>query len=203
MKKILLPLLLSLAISASAAAAQHTVTEKGDNFYFQYPVFTDLNPLAEMRMNRDIKKLVNISRKDLKTPDIATASTGYSVHYEDEKYISLLFVNHYYYDRAAHGMYYTHGIVYDKTTGKRVPYTQFVPALDAMQLKQDIIDKKYSVYVDADSLTQTSDAPFITYMDNFKVSEDFIIGKDGSVYLIYQPYDLDCYAAGPTFVKIK
>ena len=203
MKKILLPLLLSLAISASAAAAQHTVTEKGDNFYFQYPVFTDLNPLAEMRMNRDIKKLVNISRKDLKTPDIATASTGYSVHYEDEKYISLLFVNHYYYDRAAHGMYYTHGIVYDKTTGKRVPYTQFVPALDAMQLKQDIIDKKYSVYVDADSLTQTSDAPFITYMDNFKVSEDFIIGKGGSVYLIYQPYDLDCYAAGPTFVKIK
>ena len=203
MKKILLPLLLSLAISASAAAAQHAVTEKGDNFYFQYPVFTDLNPLAEMRMNRDIKNLVNISRKDLNTPDIATASTGYSVHYEDEKYISLLFVNHYYYDRAAHGMYYTHGIVYDKTTGRRVPYTHFAPALDSMQLKQDIIDKKYSVYVDADSLTQTSDAPFITYMDNFKVSEDFIIGKGGSVYLIYQPYDLDCYAAGPTFVKIK
>lgn len=203
MKKILLPLLLSLALSASAAAAQHAVTEKGDNFYFQYPVFTDLNPLAETRMNRDIRKLVNISRKDLKTPDIATASTGYSVHYEDENYISLLFVNHYYYDRAAHGMYYTHGIVYDKATGKRVPYTQFAPALEAEQLKQDIIDKKYPVYVDADSLTQTSDAPFITYMDNFKVSEDFIIGKGGSVYLIYQPYDLDCYAAGSTFVKIK
>ena len=203
MKKLLLPLLLSLAISASAAAAQHAATEKGDNFYFQYPVFTDLNPLAETRMNRDIRKLVSISRQDLKTPNIATASTGYSVHYEDDRYINILFVNHHYYDRAAHGMYYTHGIVYDKTTGKRVPYTQFAPALDAAQLKQDIIDKKYSVYVDADSLTQTSDAPFITYIDDFKVSEDFIIGKNSSVYLIYQPYDLDCYAAGPTFVKIK
>lgn len=203
MKKLLLPLLLSLAISASSAAAQHSEIERGDRFNFEYPVFTELNPLAEARMNRDIRKLVNISRKDLKNPDIAVASTAYSVHYEDDRYINILFVNYNYYDRAAHGMSYTHGITYDKTTGRRVPYTQFAPALDAEQLKQDIIDKKYLVYVDADSLMQTSDAPFITYMDSFKVSEDFILGKGGSVYLIYQPYDLDCYAAGPTFVKIK
>ena len=98
-------------------------------------------------------------------------------------------------------MYYTHGIVYDKDTGKRVPYTRFMEKLNAEQLKQDIKAKKLPVY--GADLKTVSEAPFIDDIDNFKVSKDYIITEDGHLYLMYQPYELDCYAAGVTYVKVK
>ena len=48
-----------------------------------------------------------------------------------------------------------------------------------------------------------SEAPFIDNIDKFKVSKDYIITEDGNLYLMYQPYELDCYAAGVTYVKVK
>ncbi|WP_417145114.1 DUF3298 domain-containing protein [Phascolarctobacterium succinatutens] len=52
-------------------------------------------------------------------------------------------------------------------------------------------------------LKTVSEAPFIDNIDNFKVSKDYIITEDGHLYLMYQPYELDCYAAGVTYVKVK
>ena len=178
MKKTLLTLFLAMAVAAGASAAQQTEVDKGDRFDYKYPVFTQKNPQAAQRMNRDIQKMVSKSRKDL-----------------------LTFNTWYYYDKAAHGMYYTHGIVYDKDTGKRVPYTRFIEKLDAEQLKQDIKAKKLPVY--GADLKTVSEAPFIDNIDNFKVSKDYIITEDGHLYLMYQPYELDCYAAGVTYVKVK
>ena len=42
-----------------------------------------------------------------------------------------------------------------------------------------------------------------TRLGKFKVSKDYIITEDGHLYLMYQPYELDCYAAGVTYVKVK
>ena len=201
MKKTLLSLFLAMAVAAGASAAQQTEVDKGDRYDYKYPVFTQENHKAAQRMNRDIQKLVNKSRKDLRQPDMRAVGSDYKVVYENDQFVSLTFSTWYYYDKAAHGMHYTHGIVYDKATGKRVPYTHFTEKLDTEQLKQDIKAKKLPVYT-AD-LTTVSEAPFIDYTDNFKVSENYIITEDGHLYLMYQPYELDCYAAGVTYVKVK
>lgn len=201
MKKTLLTLFLAMAVAAGASAAQQTEVDKGDRFDYKYPIFTQENPQAAQRMNRDIQKMVSKSRKDLRHPDMRAVGSNYEVIYENDQFVCLTFNTWYYYDKAAHGMYYTHGIVYDKATGKRVPYTRFMEKLNAEQLKQDIKAKKLPVYC-AD-LKSVSEAPFIDNIDNFKVSKDYIITEDGHLYLMYQPYELDCYAAGVTYVKVK
>lgn len=201
MKKTLLSLALALAVAATASAAPSTTHEEGDRYKFTYPAFTQQNDKAAQRMNKDIDKLVAGSRKLLKDKNIGHVATGYELYFEDDQLVSFTFSNYEYYTGAAHGLTYVHGYVYDKASGKKLPYTHFTDKLNAKQLKQDILSKKVAVYC-AD-LKTISDAPFLADNKDFKVSKDYVLDKDGkNIYLIYQAYDLDCYAAGPTFVKI-
>ena len=200
MKKIMLTLAVALAVTANALAAQQTVSDKGPRYDYQYPVFTQENAKAATNMNKDIQKLLKKSRNELKDTNMQHVGSSYEITWENDKYVSLTFTTSNYYRHAAHGMYYVHGLVYDKTTGKRVPYTDFMPEQKEKQLRLDILSKKYPVY--AADLTTPSSAPFLVDWNDFYVSKDYILTEDGkALYLIYQPYELDCYAAGPTFVK--
>ena len=102
---------------------------------------------------------------------------------------------------GAHGMYHDHGIVYDAKSGKRLPYTKFAKAIKGEALYDGIANRQFKVYVS--DLATPSDAPFLKYIkkDAFNVSKDYII-KNGKVYLMYPPYELDCYAAGTTYVEL-
>lgn len=200
MKKILLSLAVALTVTANALAAHQTVADKGPRYDYKYPVFTLENAKAATNMNKDIQKLLKKSRDELKDTNMQHVGSSYEITFENDKYVSLKFTTSNYYRQAAHGMYYVHGLVYDKTTGKRVPYTDFIAEQKSSQLRLDILSKKYPVYL-AD-LATPDDAPFLADWNDFYVSKDYILSEDGSaLYLIYQPYDLDCYAAGPTFVK--
>ncbi len=201
MKKLLLPLVLSLAIAATAAAAPRGEVQQGDKYDFKYPVFTEEAPKAAGRMNNDIQKYIEKTRKLLKDDGMQTVGSNFYVVSETDAYISLNLITWEFRKFAAHPSSYTHGLVYDKATGKRLPYTHFTKKQQAEQLKQDILSKKLSVY--CSDLETTSEAPFLKDCEHFNVSNDYQVTDDGSIYLIYQPYDLDCYAAGPTFVKIK
>lgn len=200
MKKILLPLAVALAVTATAFAAQQTVADKGPRYDYKYPVFSLENSKAATNINKDIQKLLKKSRNELKDTNMQHVGSSYAITFENDKYVSLTFTTSNYYQHAAHGMYYVHGLVYDKTTGKRVPYTDFIAEQKASQLRLDILSKKYPIYLS--DLTTPDDAPFLADWDDFYVSKDYILSEDGkSLYLIYQPYELDCYAAGSTFVK--
>lgn len=203
MKKLLstLALTLMLSVSTSAFAAQHAVSDKGERYDYTYPVFALDNTKAATKINKDIAKIIKKSRNELRDTNMQHVGSSYEIKFENEQYVSLTFTTNNYYKRAAHGMYYVHGLIYDKTTGKRVPYTNFVPGLKEKQLKLDILSKKYTVY--QEDLTTVNDAPFLSDWNDFYVSKDYILAEDGkALYFIYQPYELDCYAAGPTFVKI-
>lgn len=200
MKKTLLTLFLAMAVAAGASAAQQTEVDKGDRLTINILFHAGKSAGSRAHEPR-YPKMVSKSRKDLRQPDMRAVGSNYEVIYENDQFICLTFNTWYYYDKAAHGMYYTHGIVYDKATGKRVPYTRFIEKLDAEQLKQDIKAKKLPVY--GADLKTVSEAPFIDNIDKFKVSKDYIITEDGHLYLMYQPYELDCYAAGVTYVKVK
>ena len=201
MKKIMLSLLLALSVAAGASASQTTMHEEGERFKFDYPVFSQTSVKAAQRMNKDITKLLQNSRRLLQDEYIAQVATDYEVYFENPQYVSFTFNSYQYYRSAAHGMSYLQGYVYDKASGKKVPYTRFTAPLDAEQLKHDILNKKVTVY--CQDLKTTSDAPFLPYNTDFNVSKNYVLDKDGkALYLIYQAYDLDCYAAGPLFVKI-
>ena len=201
-KKTLLALGLCLAVSASALAAVTEKVEQGNKYKLSYPVFKLENRAAAKAINKDIKKMVLEQKKLAKSkdPSYVEVGTNYEIFSETDDYVNIIFVK-WDYMGGAHGMHYDHGLVYSKTTGERLPYTHFAKAISAGELYDAIVEHRVKVY--GADLQTVSEAPFITYIkkDEFQRSEDYVL-KDGKVYLMYPPYELDCYAVGTTYVEL-
>ena len=201
-KKTLLALGLCLAVSASALAAVTEKVEQGNKYKLSYPVFKLENRAAAKAINKDIKRMVLEQKKLAKSkdPSYVEVGTNYEVFGETDDYVNIIFVK-WDYMGGAHGMHYDHGLVYSKTTGERLPYTHFAKAITAGELYDAIVEHRVKVY--GADLQTVSEAPFITYIkkDEFQRSEDYVL-KDGKVYLMYPPYELDCYAVGTTYVEL-
>ena len=201
-KKTLLALGLCLAVSASAFAAVTEKVEQGKKYKLSYPVFKLENRAAAKAINKDIKRMVLEQKKLAKSkdPSYVEVGTNYEIFGETDDYVNIIFVK-WDYLGGAHGMHYDHGLVYSKTTGERLPYTHFAKAITAGELYDAIAEHRVKVY--GADLQTVSEAPFITYFkkDEFQRSEDYVL-KDGKVYLMYPPYELDCYAVGTTYVEL-
>ena len=201
-KKALLAFGLCLAVSASALAAVTEKVEQGNKYKLSYPVFKLENRAAAKAINRDIKRMVLEQKKLAKSkdPSYVEVGTNYEIFSETDAYVNIIFVK-WDYMGGAHGMHYDHGLVYSKTTGERLPYTHFAKAISAGELYDAIVEHRVKVY--GADLQTVSEAPFITYFkkDEFQRSEDYVL-KDGKVYLMYPPYELDCYAVGTTYVEL-
>ena len=201
-KKTLLALGLCLAVSASALAAVTEKMEQGNKYKLSYPVFKLESRAAAKAINKDIKKMVLEQKKLAKSkdPSYVEVGTNYEIFSETDDYVNIIFVK-WDYMGGAHGMHYDHGLVYSKTTGERLPYTHFAKAISAGELYDAIVEHRVKVY--GADLQTVSEAPFITYIkkDEFQRSEDYVL-KDGKVYLMYPPYELDCYAVGTTYVEL-
>ena len=201
-KKALLALGLCLAVSASAFAAVTEKVEQGNKYKLSYPVFKLESRAAAKAINKDIKKMVLEQKKLAKSkdPSYVEVGTNYEIFSETDDYVNIIFVK-WDYMGGAHGMHYDHGLVYSKTTGERLPYTHFAKAISAGELYDAIVEHRVKVY--GADLQTVSEAPFITYIkkDEFQRSDDYVL-KDGKVYLMYPPYELDCYAVGTTYVEL-
>ena len=201
-KKTLLALGLCLAVSASAFAAVTEKVEQGKKYKLSYPVFKLENRAAAKAINKDIKGMALEQKKLAKSkePSYVEVGTNYEIFGETDAYVNIIFTN-WDYMGGAHGMHYDHGIVYSKTTGERLPYTHFAKAISAGELYDGIANHSLKVY--GADLQTVSQAPFISYFkkEEFKRSDDYV-RKDGRVYLMYPPYELDCYAVGTTFVEL-
>ena len=201
-KKTLLALGLCLAVNASALAAVTEKVEQGNKYKLSYPVFKLENRAAAKAINKDIKRMVLEQKKLAKSkdPSYVEVGTNYEIFSETDNYVNIIFVK-WDYMGGAHGMHYDHGLVYSKTTGERLPYTHFAKAVSAGELYDALVEHRVKVY--GADLQTVSEAPFITYFkkDEFQRSEDYVL-KDGKVYLMYPPYELDCYAVGTTYVEL-
>ena len=201
-KKTLLALGLCLAVSASAFAAVTEKVEQGKKYKLSYPVFKLENRAAAKAINKDLKAMAMAQKKLAKSkdPSYVEVGTNYEIFSETDAYVNIIFVK-WDYMGGAHGMHYDHGLVYSKTTGERLPYTHFAKAVSAGELYDAIVEHRVKVY--GADLQTVSEAPFITYIkkDEFQRSEDYVL-KDGKVYLMYPPYELDCYAVGTTYVEL-
>lgn len=201
-KKTLFALGLCLAVSASAFAAVTEKVETGNKYKVSYPVFTLKNEKAAQRINDDILRIVTETKELAKSTDpvYVAVGTNYEIISENDKYINIILTS---WDNlgGAHGMYYDMGIVYDAKSGKRLPYTKFAKKITAEDLYDGIANGQLKVY--CSDLTTESEAPFLKCFkkNEFNVSKHYIL-KDGKVYLMYPPYELDCYAVGTTYVEL-
>lgn len=199
MKRILGILTCLLIFASTVFAADASIENRKSTYNFQvnYPYITLENKEAANEINRFINKKIQAYRKVYNNHNYTLGILDYELKYEDDNFLSIVFTYWWYYQNAAHGMYNTSGIVFDKHTGKLVNLKHFVPELNVRNLKRMINDGKLTIY-------NTNNKP-ITLAEPFaldRVSHSYYIDADKTVYLIYQPYELAPYAQGNTYIKI-
>jgi len=198
-KRILGILTCLLIFASTVFAADASIENRKSTYNFQvnYPYITLENKEAANEINRFINKKIQAYRKVYNNHNYTLGILDYELKYEDDNFLFIVFTYWWYYQNAAHGMYNTSGIVFDKHTGKLVNLKHFVPELNVRNLKRMVQDGKLTIY-------NTNNKP-ITLAEPFaldRVSHSYYIDSEKSVYLIYQPYELAPYAAGNTYIKI-
>lgn len=199
MKRILGILMCLLLFASTAFAADASIENRKSTYNFQvnYPYITLENNEAANEINRFIDKKIQAYRKVYNNHNYTLGILDYELKYEDDDFLSIVFTYWWYYQNAAHGMYNTSGIVFDKHTGKLVNLKHFVPELNVRNLKRMVQNGELMVH-------NTNGKP-ITIAEPFaleRVSHSYYIDSDKNVYLIYQPYELASYADGNTYIKI-
>lgn len=199
MKRILGILMCLLIFASTVFAADASIENRKSTYNFQvnYPYITLENKEAANEINRFIDKKIQAYRKVYNNHNYTLGILDYELKYEDDDFLSIVFTYWWYYQNAAHGMYNTSGIVFDKHTGKLVNLKHFVPELNVRNLKRMVQNGELMVH-------NTNGKP-ITIAEPFaldRVSHSYYIDSDKNVYLIYQPYELASYADGNTYIKI-
>lgn len=199
MKKFIAALLLApflLFPAASARANVYGATEIGDYYHLVYPVVEGEDPHITEIINTDLYTMVSeVGSKGVKE---RIATFHFQLMSETDRYLSFLLMPGYYNEGAAHGMYYAHGIVYDKVTGERVPLSHFarVSLEDLLRLQEQ--EEFYSVHtIDRYPLDRRE-----ILGRPQEVPANYFIAEDGRIFVLFQPSELTSYAAGATCINV-
>ena len=196
MKKIIPALFLSLLVTLSAAVADAsiwTAREEGDYYELIYPVFECDDPVIKEAINADIYTLA------ARTADAArrnyTTSFRYELKMENAHYLSLVFFPGGYEEGAIHGMYTGVGVVYDKTTGEKVPLSHFadVTVEDLIRLQR----AGHFLHVDGTPIPKEHIQGRPSH-----VPEDYYITSWGQIGVLFPPYALASFADGVTAINV-
>ena len=199
MKRILGICICLLLLASNAFAADATIENKKVTYSFKanYPLVNLEDQQAATEINRFIAKKIQAYRKVSNNHNYLEGIVDYEVKYEDKDYLSIVFTYWWYYQNAAHGMYNTSGIVFDKNSGKLVNLKHFVPELNVKNLIKKVNSGELIIRNSRNEEIQLSEPWKID-----RVSHSYYIDEDKTVYLIYQPYELASYADGNTYIKI-
>lgn len=155
------------------------------NLDLKYPLVYMNNLEVQNKINTDIAKYVYEFKSDYDNGLFYNGWTRYEIKYEDNQYLSLILFFHRYNLGAAHGMYYAKGLTYDKNTGNIIPLNNFVPKIQINDLNSLAIN----VY--------NQDMLFLpNHLKVKNISDNYYLGGNGVVYLIYQPYVLSGFGDG-------
>ena len=143
-KAIAAALLISVCASTVSFAEVNNFHEEDTNWKIDYPVVTvGANESAQDAINSDIMNYVGQLRSDFESGKYYTCSGKYTVHYEDDDVLSLSL----YFLRLPYGANGNHvtsyDLVYDKTTGERIPLENYV-RITLTDLKQYLGGHSYS-----------------------------------------------------------
>ena len=195
MKTVISALFLALALSAAhAQASVWTAKEKGEYYELAYPVFECDDPDIQEAINADIYTYASEVAAENKG-EAYTTNLHYELMMENARYLSLIFFPGGYHKGAIHGMYIGDGVVYDKTTGQRLPLSHFadVTVDDLIRLWEE--GECYSYKGEKRPVASMFGPPK-------RVPESYCLTHDGKIFVLFGPYELDCYAAGVTAIDV-
>lgn len=143
-KAIAAALLISVCASTVSFAEVNNFHEEDTNWKIDYPVVTvGANESTQDAINSDIMNYVGQLRSDFESGKYYICSGNYTVHYEDDDVLSLSL----YFLRLPYGANGNHvtsyDLVYDKTTGERIPLENYV-RITLTDLKQYLRGHSYS-----------------------------------------------------------
>lgn len=191
-----IPLLLC---SSFAHGAIHTETENYKGNLLKYPVLSLKKAGIAAKINKDINKQITLLKNDLKDNKgyADKISMSYKVLCENEQQLNILLYSWTYMNGAAHGMYWASGLSYDLKNGQKALVEKLLPNATAKELDSGIRIGRYFLSNSNQKEMQLDD-----FWKVESVSKECILNPDGSLTLIYQPYDLAPYAYGNTFITI-
>ena len=197
MKKIVSALVFAALITLSAAVADAsiwTAREEGDYYELIYPVFECDDPVVKEAINADIYTQAS-ETADANQGEAYTTSFHYKLKMENDRYLSLVFLPGGYPKGAIHGMYTGIGVVYDKTTGEKLPLSYFADVT---------LDDLIELWEEGELYQYRGEK--IDVMPLFgppkRVPEDYFLTDDGKIFVTFGPYELGPYAQGITAINV-
>lgn len=191
---------LPLIFCSTLAQAQiNTETENYKGNLLKYPVISLKKAGIAAKINKDIAKQIALLKNDLKENKgyANKISMSYEVLCETDQKLNILLYSWTYMNGAAHGMYWASGLSYDLKTGQKALVEKLLANATAKELDSGIRIGRYTL-----SNANNKEMQLDDFWKVESVSKECILNPDGSLTLIYQPYDLAPYAFGNTFITI-
>ncbi len=164
---------------------------------YKYPQFRFDDKTVEKQINDVLtKESKDIIKKDNSDKELVSAGLDYSVDTNMKQYLSL-YMDSFTYHGGTHGISHREYFVFNLDNGERMKYTDFVPKITTQELWYGIRNGIIEAY-SAESGLKTY-APDIN--DSVKVSGNFFL-TDAGIEMVFDPYELDCYAMGRINVKL-
>lgn len=174
-------------------------TQTDTNLKLSYPLIYVENQKAQETMNQLIATYVGRMQNMYYNEKMYQVVMSYKVTYEDEQLLSLVIEQGWYNGQAAHG-YYTHqGLVFNKETGERIPAYNYVKLKSNQQLKDFVGSSLLPVYRQ-DMKEQLYPQQLFGLSDIEVHNDNYVLLGNGTIGMLYQPYELSAYAYGVTTV---
>lgn len=172
---------------------------KGVNLSISYPLIYLDNAESQELINSDIANLVYGMKNDYDSGEYYSAHMKYEITYEDNNVISIVIKNYAVrYPGAAHGFSWDTGLVYSKLDGEKIPLSNYVHIKSPEQIQHNLLDGVLSAY--NENMTRNYFFKDTSWSVK-KISNNYILGGNGIIYLLYSPYSIGPYSAGTIRVK--
>lgn len=165
------------------------------NLDMSYPIVYLDDANVQNKINTDIANYIWQFKNRYDRGEFYSGNMKYYVKYEDDNLLSIVLEQEWFRGGAAHDYYVQRGLVYDKKTGERIPLSYFVPIKDAKQLLYS------GIFSGITKLYNWQHKQISNDCRTGRVSQDYYLGGNGTVYLLYQPYELGSFADGVVSVE--
>lgn len=185
-----------LVLTVPVYANVGTGTANAVNYTMQYPIIYIDDKNIQDRINGDIYTYIQAFKDSYTAGDFIDGKFNYETKYEDENYISVIIYEGKWIG-GAHEMSNYIGLNYSKRTGENLPLSYFV------KLRPEDKNLLYSLCPIYNSKNEP--IPNKQLNDNRfgeKISGNYYLLGNGEIALIYQPYQMACFAIGETYIKL-
>lgn len=188
-------MMLAIIGCSLSSAAVVSGNFKEVNLDMKYPLVYTNNINSQNQINADLANIIYAMKNDYDNGKCYSAKMDYEITCETDDVVSILLKTYVVrFTGAAHGFVNWTGLVYDKKTGNRIPVSSYVTLSSPDQIQTLLLSGILKSY----NWDMKQNFFFRNAGNNVKkVSDNYVLGSDGTIYLIYPPYSIGPFAYGP------